>query len=67
VNRAVEIDQVLPLNYFKSFKASWMYLKSVYPEWDIDEFRDKLWHAEQYWNIIKFEDNYLKDQHYEDF
>jgi hypothetical protein len=26
-----------------------------------------LWHAEQYWNIIKFEDNYLKDQHYEDF
>lgn len=44
-----------------------MYLKSVYPDWNIDEFRDKLWHAEQYYNIIKLEDNYQKDQPYEDF
>jgi len=46
VERACAIEDVLPLVYYKSFKASFLYLKSVFPEWNLDLLGDKLWHAE---------------------
>ena len=43
VQRAIEIPEVLPLVYYKPFKAAHLYLKSVFPEWDLDHLGDKLW------------------------
>ena len=36
VARVLEIDDLLPLIYYRPFKAARMYLKGLYKEWDAD-------------------------------
>jgi len=67
VARTCEITDVLPLIYYMPFKASYFYLKSVFPDQDFEKFAGKCWYAEQYFNVLMTEDNYHSDRSYEDF
>lgn len=54
-------DDVLPLLYYRPFKAAKVYMQSRFKDWDLSEFQDKLWHAEKYFNIMLLDQNYEKD------
>jgi len=47
---------VLPLIYYKPFKASKPFIQHHFPEWDITDYTDKFWYAERYFSIVKQED-----------
>jgi len=59
--------EVIPIFYYKPFKAAKHYCRNVFPEMDLEDFHDKGWHAEQYFNVIKLEDNFWTDQEYMNF
>jgi hypothetical protein len=76
VQTTVDQTDVLPLMYYKPFKASMLYLQHHFPEWDGDrevfgtflsDYQDKFWHAEKYFNVIKLDDEYHKNSSYVDF
>jgi hypothetical protein len=76
VNAAIASDATLPLTYYRPFKAAVVYLQKAFPEWNgdadnrdglTDSLADKLWYAEQYFNVVKLEDKYENEQAYEDF
>ena len=58
---------MLPVIYYKPFKASKLFLRHHYPEWDLEDYVDKFFHAEQYFNVIKLEDNFESDPSYMEF
>ena len=58
---------VLPIIYYRPFKASKFYLKAKYPELDIQDYTDKFWYAERYYNVTKLEENMQTDKTYYKF
>lgn len=60
-------EETLPLIYYKPFKASKLFLKHHYPEWDLEDYVDTFYHAERYFNVIKHEDYFESDNAYMDF
>jgi hypothetical protein len=58
---------VLPLIYYRPFKAAKVFMQNKFKDWDLSEFQDKLWHAEKYFNIMLIDNNYDKDREYIDF
>lgn len=67
VDQTVAQEDVLPLIYYKPFKAGKLFLKHHFPEWDLEDFIDKFYHAEKYFNVIKHEDYFEHDAKYMDF
>jgi len=43
-------DDILPLSFYKPFKYARFFMQGNFPEWDISEFVDRFWYAEQYFN-----------------
>lgn len=59
---------MLPLIYYQPFKAAHLYLSSVFPETNHDNFGHKLFYAEQYWNVIHDNDKkYAETTEHQDF
>lgn len=50
VKNTIEQDDVLPLNYYRPFKISEIFLKHLYPDWDLSDYHDKFWHSEFYFD-----------------
>ena len=67
VENTVSQTQVLPLIYYKPFKASKLFLKANFPEWDLDDYIDKFYNAENYFNVTKFDDLFESDIKYTEF
>lgn len=51
INATLAQSDILPLIYYRPFKASGIYLSSKFPDLDLSAFKDKFWHAERYFNI----------------
>jgi len=58
VKNVGEREEILPLIYYKPFKASALFLKHHYPEMDLQDYSDKFWHAEKYFQVIKQEESF---------
>lgn len=77
VETTVANPEILPLIYYKPFKASMLFLSHHFgSEWDGDrtwdgtflsDYQDKFFHAEKYYNTVKFDDLYGSNQAYSDF
>lgn len=76
VENTIRKEEVLPLIYFRPFKASLIFLNHHFPQWDanrnengslISDYSDKFFHAEKYFNVVKFDDLYESDMAYKDF
>ena len=50
VNSTLEQDDTLPIVYYKPFKFSRSFLTAHFPDWDINEYIDRFYYAEQYFN-----------------
>jgi hypothetical protein len=60
-------DETLPIIYVRPFKCAKLYMEQHFPKWDLTEFQDKLFHAENYFTITRLDNNYEKDKEYVDF
>jgi len=57
-------DDTLPIVYYKPFKFSKTFLKAHFPEWDIGEYIDRFYYAEQYFNQVQLDDYLTSDRKY---
>jgi len=57
-------EQVLPIIYYKPFKASKIFLRQRFPEWDLDDYVDKFYNAERYFQVTKYDDYFESDLTY---
>ena len=57
-------DETLPIVYYKPFKYSMHFLKAHFPEWDIGEYTDRFYYAEQYFNQVQMDDYLTSDRKY---
>lgn len=46
----MNIDDTLPIVYYMPFKYSKLYLEAHFKHWNITEYVEKFWYAEQYFN-----------------
>jgi len=60
-------EDILPLIFYKPFKCSKLWLRHKFPEWNLEDYVDKFYNAERYFNVTKFDDNYEQDQTYAAF
>ena len=67
VDCTVAQDEVLPLIYYRPFKASKFWLRQNFPEWDLEDYVDKFYNAEQYFNVTKHDDYFESDMKYTEF
>jgi hypothetical protein len=50
IESTLQQEDILPLVYYKPFKFSRFFLQAHFPDWDISEYVDRFWYAEQYFN-----------------
>ena len=67
VANTISQKETLPLIYYKPFKASKLFLRGVFPDWNIEDYVDKFYNAEKYFNVTKFDDNFESDIKYTEF
>lgn len=76
IDTTVENEETLPLIYYKPFKASFYFMKHHFPHLDenrepmgtpLSFYQDKFFHAEKYFNVVKLDDEYHKNNEYVDF
>ena len=70
VDATVANPDILPITYYRPFKAAKLYLKGKFKEGEIknmDDFVDKHWHAERYFNVYKLEEYIEQDKAYYNF
>ena len=67
VDCTVQNPDILPLRYYKPFKASKIILQAKLPKIDLTDYIDKFWYAERYFSVIKFEDLLYSDKKYFNF
>ena len=76
VQTTIDQEELLPLIYYKPFKVAREYCHFLFPHWNdpqpqsgtfLSDFRDKFYYAEKYFNVVKFDDNYEREQDYLDF
>ena len=69
ITTTLKIEAVLPIIYYRPFKAAKYYLNGKFPELETDEdfidFQHKFWYPERYYNAIS-QERYLHD-HNEDY
>ena len=69
-------EAVLPLTYYRPFKAASHYCAHLFPHWMqetqeesgsfLSDLTDKFFYAEKYFNVVKFDDMYETEQSYKD-
>lgn len=52
INATVNNPEVLPILYYKPFKASKYYLQARFPDLDLIDYKGKFWHSEKYYNVF---------------
>lgn len=52
VDSTVNEDETLPIVYYKPFKHSKYYLKHHFKDWDLRDYIDKFYYAEQKFNQV---------------
>jgi len=71
VQTTIDQEDVLPLIYYKPFKASMVYLQHHFPQWDenrenfgsfLSDYQDKFFHSEKYFNVVKLDDEFHKEK-----
>ena len=67
VDNTVAQEDILPLIYYRPFKASKLWLRQHFPEWDLEDYVDKFYNAERYFNVTKLDDLYESDIKYTEF
>ena len=60
-------DDTLPLIYYKPFKASNLFMKHHFPDWNLSDYTDKFFYSENYFNTMRMDDNYERDKEYINF
>ena len=58
VDNTLNQTDVLPLIYYKPFKMSKLWLGQKFPDWDLQEYVDKFYNAERYYDVTKLEHNF---------
>ena len=66
VEQTLNIDDILPITYYKAFKFSKFYLKHHFPEMDLAEYFDKFYYAEQYFNQVQADNQFFSSVKYLD-
>ena len=64
LDSTIEQQETLPLVYYKPFKFSKYFLQHHHPSWDLSDYTDKFWYAEQYFNQIQFDNLMTSDDAY---
>jgi len=64
IESTLQQDDILPIVYYKPFKYSRFFLQAHFPEWDISDFVDRFWYAEQYFNQVQLDDYLTSDFKY---
>jgi len=54
-------DDVLPITYYKPFKFSRFYLMHKLPQLNIEDYVDRFYYAERYFNQVQFDDQGVID------
>jgi hypothetical protein len=67
VDSTVLNHDVLPIIYYRPFKASEIYLRHHFPDLFLTDYLDKFWYAERYFNPLKAEYTLDGDHSYYDF
>ena len=61
----------MPIIYYRPFKAAKFYLNNRFgakdPMKNMQDFEDKFWHAERYYNVYKLEEYIERDKAYYNF
>lgn len=60
-------EEILPIIYYKPFKASKLFLRQRFPEWNLEDYVDKFYHAEQHFAVVKQDHLYHSDTAYTQF
>lgn len=55
---------VMPLIYYRPFKTSKLWLRQNFPDWDLEDYVDKFFHAEKYFNVTKLDEYFESDNKY---
>lgn len=60
IKTTIDNPDILPIIYYRPFKASYVYLKNRYPdiekEEDFEDYLHKFWYAERYFNALRLEE-----------
>ena len=67
VDNTLNQTDVLPLIYYTPFKMSKLWLRQKFPDWDLQEYVDKFYNAERYYDVTKLERNFFEDGEYLSF
>ena len=71
VDTTISNSDVLPIIYYRPFKAARFYLKGKFSSKDaianMQDFEDKQWHAERYFNVLKLEGYIEQEKEYYNF
>ena len=51
VDNTINQKEVLPVIYYKPFKASKLFIRHRFPDWNIEDYVDKFYNAEKYFNV----------------
>lgn len=52
IKATADNKDILPLIYYRPFKASEYFIKHHFPELDIRDYIDKFWYSEKYFNAV---------------
>jgi hypothetical protein len=67
VSATLDNKDVLPIIYYRPFKASKFYIQGKFPDMDIVDYCHKFWYAERYFNVFKLEEYIESDKAYYNF
>ena len=64
IEATLDNDDVLPIVHYKASKYSKFYLKHRFPNMDVEEYLDKFYYAERYFNQAQMDNLYNTDLKY---
>ena len=64
VDNTINQKEVLPVIYYKPFKASKLFIRHRFPDWNIEDYVDKFYNAEKYFNVTMMDDYFQSDHRY---
>ena len=67
VESVIQNEYHIPIIYFRPFKASEIFIKHHFPEWDLRDYTDKFWSSERYFNILDYDIEYFHESDYWNF
>ena len=50
IDATLDQDDILPMNCYKPYKFSKFYLEHHFPEWNLEDYVDRFFYSERYFN-----------------